>query len=357
MTERGTHTYSEIMSQPQVWTQTLEAFERKAPALDALRDLPLTQALFIGCGSTHYLSMTGAALYQTLTNSSGVTQPSSAPVLFPDLVFVSPFETLLVAVSRSGTTTETVAAVKAFRERTAGKGRVVVITCDEDTPLGQTADLCLAASAAQEQSVAQTRSFSSMLVLAQAMAAHLAGKQTDVLGALPAALERLFADHHNLARTLGEDTGIERFFFLGSGLLHGIACEAMLKMKEMSLSYSEAFHMLEFRHGPMSMVDEKTLIVGLVSAPAYKQELSVLRQMQGYGARILAIAEEAPAGDFDGWADMVALRSGLPEWARPALYLPLLQLLGYYRAMSRGQNPDRPAKLDAVVSLDADTLE
>jgi glucosamine--fructose-6-phosphate aminotransferase (isomerizing) len=125
-----------------------------------------------------------------------------------------------------------------------------------------------------------------------------------------------------------------------------MACEAMLKMKEMSLSYSEAKHMLEFSHGPMSMVNEQSLVVGLLGDEVCEHETAVLRDMQGRGAQILSIA-----ADCD-WSDAVQVGTAIPQWGRPVLYLPMLQLLAYYRALANGQNPDQPANLTAVVSLD-----
>ncbi|MCZ7544900.1 MAG: SIS domain-containing protein [Anaerolineae bacterium] len=353
MNNRGAHTIAEILSQPTVWADTLDAALRDGlPALRALWQARAPdQVIFTGCGSTHYLAMTGAALFQALVGAPAVARPASELALLPDLAFVPNADTLLVAVSRSGTTSETVEAVRVFRERVGG--RVVTVTCDSASTLAQQADVSLAADTAQEQSVAQTRSFSSMAVLCQALAAELSGRADPaLLGRLPGILQGLIDAYHATARALGEDASLERFYFLGSGWLFGIASEAMLKMKEMSLSYSEAFHVLEFRHGPMSMVNDQTLVVGLLSDGARRQETAVLRDMHGHGARILALVEDDPDGALAGWAEaVVRLQSGLPEWARAILYLPVLQLLAYYRAMARGQNPDRPAKLEAVVSL------
>ena len=355
-TDRGQHTRSEILSQPRVWAATLAAFRAQAGAVERLwHQRPVGQVLFTGCGSTHYLSLMGAALCQAVLRVTAAARPASELVLFPDLVYAPETERLLIAVSRSGTTTETVEAVRAFRVRE--RGRVLVITCDPDTPLGQEADVCLAATEAQEQSVAQTRSFSSMALLAQALIGHLAGLDVGVLNSLPDILQRLLDAHHATVREIGEDSGIERFFFLGSGALYGIACEAMLKMKEMSLSYSEAFHTLEFRHGPMSMVNERALVVGLLSEQARTQEIAVLRQMREYGAHVLAVGAALDGEALRAWARAaVELPSGLPIWAQPVLHLPLLQLMAYYRAMTNQQDPDRPAKLQAVVSLDATAL-
>ena len=353
MVTNGTHTFSEIMSQPAVWEKTLAAFAAQYPDVDALwrRKRP-QRVLFTGCGSTYYLSLAAANLFQALTGIPAQARPASELVLFPDLVYAAREDTLLVTISRSGTTTETLDAVSLFKSRIGG--RTLAITCYGDSPLSAQADARLVAADAQEQSVAQTRSFSSMTVLAQALCGKLAGQPVESqLAPLPALCDRLLTDYHALAQKLGSSPDIQRFFFLGSGFLHGIASEAMLKMKEMSLSYSEAYHCLEFRHGPMSMVDERTLMVGLLSEPAQTHEAAVLREMHARGATVLVESENgsdlAPAERVHE----VVLNSDLPAWARTILYLPVLHLLAYYRAIANGQNPDRPAHLEAVVSLDS----
>jgi glucosamine--fructose-6-phosphate aminotransferase (isomerizing) len=119
----------------------------------------------------------------------------------------------------------------------------------------------------------------------------------------------------------------------------------------MSLTNSEAYHFLEFRHGPKSMVDSSTLVVGLLSDTARRAETQVLREMKELGATLLVLAESA---EGLGWADaVVPFGSGLPEGARLPLYLPVLQLLAYHRAVSKALDPDAPRNLDAVVKLEA----
>jgi glucosamine--fructose-6-phosphate aminotransferase (isomerizing) len=163
------------------------------------------------------------------------------------------------------------------------------------------------------------------------------------LSRLPAACQTLVSTYQSLAQNLGSDSAIERFYFLGSGPRYGLACELSLKMKEMSLSHSEPFHFMEFRHGPRSMVTPETLIVGLVSEANRAHELAVLEDMRAQGGRILALAER----DAD-----VSFASGIGEAARNALYLPIGQLLAFERAVHKGLNPDQPHNLVAVVRLD-----
>ncbi len=354
--EQGSYTLTEILSQPGVWAQAVEVFYQHVDAFKSLWSAGrFDQILLTGCGSTYYAAQVGAALIQQFAPANARAYPASEIALLPDLVLAAGGSPLLIAVSRSGETSETIEAARVFRARTHQP--VVAVTCAGNSTLAAQADLSIAIDAAQEQSIAQTRSFASMIVVLEALAAAISGaSDLNTLDRLQPTAERLLSQYQQLAQQLGEDRRIERFFFLGSGALYGIANEAMLKMKEMSLSYSEAFHVLEFRHGPMSMVDEHSLVVGLISEEVYAQEAAVLRQMKARGAQILALAEQDYGLGLADWTHFIELATGLPRWARPVAYLPVLQLMAYYRALSRGQNPDQPANLEFVISLDKSML-
>lgn len=349
MKERS-YTWQEIVSQPEVWEATLAAFDARRDALQQFLDQAAPdEALFVGCGSTHYLARAAAAAWAHTTLSAAWAAPASELLLFPEALPAR--KPLLVAVSRSGATTETVWAIERFRK--VWERPVLAVTCYADSPVARQADFILDTPAAQEQSIAQTRSFVSMFILTQLLAAT-SGQDEGILAKLrelPDALRALSDRLGDLPRLLGADLELERYFFLGAGPLYGLACEAMLKMKEMTLSYAEAYHPLEFRHGPMSMVNAKTLVVGLVSDAGAAQEVRVLRDMQRLGARTLALVENASV--FDEWRPdhVLELRSGLDEWTRGALYLPPLQRMAHYRAEAKGLNPDAPANLAAVVEL------
>ena len=114
-------------------------------------------------------------------------------------------------------------------------------------------------------------------------------------------------------------------------------------MKEMTLTHSEPFHFLEFRHGPMSMVNEKAVVVGLVSESNLGHEKAVLNEMQALRGKIVSLGESDVG---------IAFRSDIPESLRSVLYLPVLQLMAFYRSLAKGLNPDRPNNLEAVVKLD-----
>ncbi|MGQ9501558.1 MAG: SIS domain-containing protein [Anaerolineae bacterium] len=343
MVVSGTHTYAEITTQPAAWAEAVREVRAQLPRLTALVPSSYTQTLFTGCGSTYYLSLAAAALTQALTGAVCRALPASELLLYPASAYPGRgMRTLLIAVSRSGATTETLRAVERFRQE--DRGDVVVVCNYPDAALVTMGDVTILLPSGREESVAQTRSFASMYVACVAMAAvwgNVPGA-LDSLERLPAIGERLLREHAALAKQWGENATLNQIFFLGSGPRYGLACEAALKMKEMSLTVVEPFHFLEFRHGPMSMVTPQTLVVGLLSDAARAQEEAVMQHMAGLGAQTLTLAESQ--------AD-IAFASGVPELLRGVLYLPVLQLMAYYRALSKGLDPDRPHNLAKVIEL------
>jgi glucosamine--fructose-6-phosphate aminotransferase (isomerizing) len=351
----GTYvTLQEILSQPAAWKAVLQELERQAATLNGhWKPEKAQEVIFTGCGSTYYLSRSAAEIFKGETGALASAYPASDLYLFPDLVLTKGISHTLVAISRSGETSETLRAADQFRSREAGP--LFAITCYEESPLAKKASVALIAKEAHETSVAQTRSFSSMLVAVKGLAAVLAGRRlSSRFWQLPELGVDLISSYHELSQRLGSDPAFERFFFLGSGPLYGLACEAMLKMKEMSLSFSEAYQFLEFRHGPMSMVNKNTLIVGLLSETAFEHEARLLSDMRKLGAQVFAITPVELSKDQ---ADHQAvLPGGLSDLERGALYLPLLQLLAFYRSVGKGLNPDKPTNLTAVVNLDLDPV-
>jgi glucosamine--fructose-6-phosphate aminotransferase (isomerizing) len=347
MTEPGHYTHSEILSQPEAWAAALAVVREGAPALrDFFRSGRFDSILFTGCGSTYYLALSAAAVAQELLGLPARGLPASEIWLNAQSAYAPNGKTLLVAVSRSGETTESLRACEAFRAR--GHGEVLTLSCYPGRALTQLGAFNLVFPSGQEESVAQTRAFSTLYLAAVALAA-LWAKRDDLfeeLSRLPAAGQSQISNLKSQIQALAHDPSLDRFYFLGSGPRYGLACELSLKMKEMSLSHSEPFHFMEFRHGPKSMVTPSTLIVGLVSESNRAHELAVLDEMRAMGARAHSLA----LGGRDG---EVAFNSGVSETARNVLYLPVGQLLAFERSLHNGLNPDRPNNLDVVVRLDA----
>jgi len=348
-------TYGEIIDQPSAWEATLAELQAKTPALrDLIQSTGVKNVLFTGCGTPYYLSLTAAALCRALTGLPAEAHPASSVWLYPELTLNRGEKSLLVATSRSGETTEILQAIDQFKASVGGP--VAAITCYDDSAIVGAASLSLIARNAREQGLAQTRSFTSMLIAAQGFIFALAGQPlSQRFLELPALGRALIDQYHDLAQQIGEDTSIDRFFFLGSHPYYGLACEAMLKMKEMTLSYSEAFHFMEFRHGPMALVNPRTLIVGLMSETALPHEIAVMSEMRAKGARTLAVTPvplDASVADYQ-----IVLPGGLTDLERAPLYLPALHVLDYWRTLLNGLNPDKPHSLNAVVNLDIAAIE
>lgn len=331
------HTYNEIKTQTEAWDQALDVVR----ASSSPRAGDYDHVLFTGCGSTYYLSLAAAALYTGLTGRSARAAPGGELLLNPQTVLTDQ-KTLLVAISRSGTTTETVKAVEKFKAEK--RGEVAVIT-NYNEVLSRVADVNIVIDKGQEESVAQTRSFASMYVAATALCAKMAGRDdlVEAMKELPVIGNLVIGKYEAFAKALGENLSFDRFYFLGSGIRYGLACEVNLKMKEMTLTHSEPFHFLEFRHGPMSMVNQNTVVVGMVSTVNRQHEVKVLSEMKMLGGTVASIGESE--------AD-VCFESNIPEEVRSVLYLPVLQLMSFYRSLAKGLSPDRPTNLTAVVKLD-----
>jgi len=126
----------------------------------------------------------------------------------------------------------------------------------------------------------------------------------------------------------------QRIYVLGSAERWGLAYEGSIKLKECARTETEGFQILDFRHGPLAMVDEETLIIGLVGDTAQEREIAVLRECAAAGAAVIAIGEDLDR--YGGEFTTASFHSGVAERARNLLYLPPLQLLAHHRALAKG---------------------
>jgi glutamine---fructose-6-phosphate transaminase (isomerizing) len=355
MTESGAYSLQEISTQGVAWADALEAVRADRQALVSLVERRRSDGLvFIGCGSTHYLAQFSAPYTQAVTGLRCRGVPSSELYFQTDTLLAPDERPLVVALSRSGETSETIMAVEKARSMGC---EALTITCYGDSALAKASTRVVEVAEGREESYAQTRSFAGMLVAVQALAASVAddGALLGELGQLPGLADNVIERARAMASTFGCEGGCARTTFLGSGPLFGLASEATVKMKEMSLSVAEPYHFMEFRHGPMSLVDGEHLVVALVSDRMRAFELGVLRDLKVRGTRLLAIDETC--GELEGLVEAgLPLHSGLSEAARPVLYLPPLQYLAYCRAMSKGLNPDRPRNVVMAIRLEGTRL-
>jgi glucosamine--fructose-6-phosphate aminotransferase (isomerizing) len=232
--------------------------------------------------------------------------------------------------------------------------RTLAVTCGKETPLETSSSEVVQLSQADEESTVMTRSFTSMLLALQALAAERASR-SDLLAALralPGQMESRLADVESAIRSVVNARAYADYVFLGQGPFFGVAQESMLKVKEMSCSYAQAFHTLEFRHGPKAIVSGDTLITFFLSESGFEAETAVLEEVKGLGGATLVVTNVANSAVRRSADYLIELSLEAPEVARPAAAVIAGQLLGFRTGILKGFDPDQPRHLTRVVTLD-----
>jgi fructoselysine-6-P-deglycase FrlB-like protein len=254
----------EIASQPECWSRAIET----APSADLALPRPGERVAAVGCGS----SLNVARCYAALREAAGQGETDAFPA---SEVLPTRRYDRVVFISRTGTTTEVLDALR----RTGLGTRTVAVTADPGAPLAREAGRVVVLDFADERSVVSSRFITSAIVL---LRAHLGA---DVRG-LPGAATRELA--RPLPPGLAERT---EFTFLGCGWAAAVADEAALKLREASRTWAESYPALEFRHGPISVSDENTVVWALGEVPA-----SLLADAGHTGATVIASTADPLAG-------------------------------------------------------------
>lgn len=290
-----TYVEDELNSQPECWTRAA------ADASDAGARLPEPgeRVAVVGCGTSYFMAQAYAALRE---GTGGGETDAFAASEFPH---GRAYDRIL-ALTRSGTTTE----VLDLLERAEGRMRTTAITADPDTPVMTAADDVVVLDYADERSVVQTRFATTALTLLRAhLGRHpetaVADARTALIGDLP----------EDLVRS-------SQFTFLGRGWTVGLANEAALKMREASLSWTEAYPAMEYRHGPISVTTTGTATWMFGEAP------------EGLAEQVRATGAHWIEGRLDPLAELVRA-----------------QRLAVAVAAARGLDPDRPRHLTRSVIL------
>ena len=350
----GKWTLEEILSQPETWRETERRVARD-PALAEISREPFSRDpwLFVACGSSYYVSRTIAAQWSQLLPATCTAVPASELLFAPDELLKRISARNVVLISRSGKTTEILRAAKWL----AGIGglQTLGVTCNASSELGQLCTHTLKLPWADEQSMVMTRSFTAILLVFQRLGARFAGSAvlSNALDVLPEKTERWLAANADKIRAFGAKRRFADYVFLGQGAHYWLAQEAALKMTEMSSSYAQAYHTLEFRHGPKSIASRETLITFLLSDAAKEEEIPLVGELKQLGAATFVIANRATP-QLRREADLL-IELGLegPEYARMALTAIPAQLLGLAAGLRKGLNPDTPKNLTRAVVLDA----
>lgn len=347
----GAFALIEILSQPLCWKTSLAQLRESGEINQTAEQFSNTREwVFIGCGSSFYVAQAAAASMAALTGTPARAVPASEILLYPHL-YPWAEKSVPVLISRSGRTSEVLKVGEDLRVRGVES---LGISCAPGQPLEKLTSRAILLPAADEQSTVMTRSFSSMLMALQTLAATIGGNPDFVTAQLLSAKasEKLM---DTLPQRIGRFVARHEFadyVCLGQGGLYGIACESALKLTEMSVSYAQSFHTMEFRHGPKSIVSEETLIVFLLSESGYKAELEVLEEIKGLGGTTMVVTNRADARAKAAADLLVEFDVSGPEWAYLPLYLPSQQLMGLYTGTKKGLDPDHPRHLSRVVVLE-----
>jgi glucosamine--fructose-6-phosphate aminotransferase (isomerizing) len=349
---RGRETLEEILSQPAAWTETACQFEQNTELREISQILsPQEPCLFVACGSSYYLSRTIAAQWTTLLRASSTAVPASELLFAPREVLERTGARQVVLVSRSGKTTEVLRAAEWLKRNAAV--RTLGVTCSETSVLEELSTHTVKLPWADERSMVMTRSFTSILLLFEKLGAKFSGDAglLRALDGLPEKTARWLAANADKIRAFGAKRRFTDFVFLGQGAHYWLAQEAALKLTEMSSSYAQAYHTLEFRHGPKSIASADTLITFLLSDAAADEESSLVGELKKLGAVTFVVANRATPALRRQSDLLIELDSDDPEYARLARTAIPAQLLGLSVGLGKGLDPDVPKNLTRAVEL------
>lgn len=345
--------YDEITNQALALQEAITIFnDQKDDIVDFIIKASPDEIIFIGCTSPYYAGISAAAFWQSLLKIPVIAIPSSELIFFPDSCMNGrKNKPLLIVLSRSGKTTETIMAAELFEKKFPG--RSLLIGCIEDSPLEKVVSKSIIIPKAYDYSIPQTRSFTAMYLVALMIGAYF-GKQkeiTELLVSAPQTIDDIIRHVEPKIKSIFNQHSYRQVFYLSSGYLRGIGQEASLKMMEMSISGSHWFPFLEIRHGPRSLVDNETLVVGLISQTARKYETAVLEELARlHDATTVALDPQKQEAENKS-SFSISIDNPWPDEILGLIYLPVIQLLAYYHAVVKGINPDTSRNLTPYIEI------
>ena len=366
--ERGEYRHymqKEIFEQPRAIADTLEA--RIGPhgvlpnifGIDSDAMLQATRGIhIIACGTSYHAGLVAKYWIEEYARLPVSVEVASE---FRYREAVVPPNTLFVAISQSGETADTLAAMRESRRR--GYLGTLVICNSPESSLVREADLKLMTRAGPEIGVASTKAFTTQLTGLALLTLELArrngldeqryGELCTQLQQLPRAIEGALKLEPAIIELAGEFINREHALFLGRGAQYPVALEGALKLKEISYIHAEAYPAGELKHGPLALVDENMPIVAVApNGPLLDKLKSNLQEVRARGGRLIVFADGA-AGmeDMDGHGAMLRVES-CGHFIAPAVFTVPLQLLAYHVAVLRGTDVDQPRNLAKSVTVE-----
>ena len=357
-------TLKEIYEQPHAIQEALRG--RVAPdgrvrleELDAIAETlrSIDRVYIVGCGTASYAAHVAAYLIQEWVGIPATMQVGSEMRYSPPPIDE---RTLVIGVSQSGETADTLAPLKMASERGA---TIVVVTNVVGSAITRAADAVCYLQAGPEIAVASTKAFVTQVLVLQMAALHLAAlrgtlsaSRIRTYGRALRTLPRLSAETLKLAPQIKKlalrHARARDFIFIGRGVGFPIAMEGALKLKELSYVHAEGYAAGELKHGPIALLDPQTPLLAIATKGSiYEKVASNVAEARARSAPVIAIATEGD-DQIDRYAQDVLYVPETPEAISPVIAVLPLQLLAYEIAVARGTDVDQPRNLAKSVTVE-----
>ncbi len=357
----------EIHEQPRAVGDTIFAYLKEGESGMAIRlaDTGLTDEFLsrveriyiVACGSAYHVGVAGKYVIETLSGISVETDLASEfRYRNPRLMKNS----LVVIISQSGETADSLAALRLAREQRVPVLSIVNVV---GSSIARESDYVLYTYAGPEISVATTKAYSAQLAVVYLLAVQCAGVQGVLskerygelireLLALPSQMETALENEERIQWFASKYINAKDIFLIGRGLDYAIGLEGSLKMKEISYIHSEAYAAGELKHGTISLIEEGTLVLGILTQPElYEKTISNLVETKSRGAYLMGITVNGNYGIEDTVDFAVYVPKTDPVFAASVAVIPL-QLMGYYLSVLRGLDVDKPRNLAKSVTVE-----
>jgi len=355
----------EIFEQPEVVRDTLQgriSLDTGGVALDeiGIPEATLRQvrkAVIIACGTSYHAGLVGKVFLESMARIPVDVEYASE---FRYRDFILEKETLVIVVSQSGETADTLAALRASKDRCAA---VLAVTNSRSSSIARDAHGVLYTHAGPEIGVAATKTFTAQMTALALIALHLAQVQDRMDAAARIAfIEEFQRIPHKMEKILGRAKAVEdlasrflpfsHFLYLGRWVNFPVALEGALKLKEISYIHAEAYPGGEMKHGPIALIDEKMPTLAIVPEDrVYDKMLSNISEIKARNGTIIALASEDDAKIHERVDAVLAVPSADPL-LMPFLTVMPLQLFAYYIAAKRGADVDQPRNLAKSVTVE-----
>ena len=348
----------EIHEQPLCLRNTLRMQDKYLELLTTFLDRA-REVIMVACGTSYHACLAASYMFSKL--SFLATHPVIASEFTEQHGRSVNIDSTILAVSQSGETADTLAAVETARQRAA---TILGLTNGVGSTLTRVSRVYIGQQSGPEIGVAATKTFTSQLSVLSQLAIRLAKKRGKVsqeeidlldekIEKIPDITEKIVETQEEKVKALAKKYRDKCcFFFLGRGISYATALEGRLKLMEIAYVPSIAFPAGESKHGPISLIEQGFPVI-FVCPPDDTRKTLVgnIMEMKARGASIIAICEEGDEEIMKLADDYVEVTRGIPEVLSPIPYVVPLQLFAYYMAIERGYNPDMPRNLAKSVTV------